>query len=80
VLEAGGKRYLRQYGVQGSYLSSSVPEAWFGLGRIKQIDSLTIAWPGGSRQVFRDLPIDRTLAITEGRSVWEGKTATPSRV
>ena len=80
LLEAGGKRYLRQYGVQGSYLSSSVPEAWFGLGQIKQIDSLTIAWPSGSRQVFRDLPIDRTLAITEGRSVWEGKTATPSRV
>jgi hypothetical protein len=80
ILEADGKRYLRQYGVQGSYLSSSVPEAWFGLGRIKQIDSLTIAWPGGSRQVFRDLPIDRTLAITEGRSVWDEKTATPSRV
>ena len=80
LLEAGGKRYLRQYGVQGSYLSSSIPEAWFGLGQIKQIDSLTIAWPSGSRQVFRDLPIDRTLAITEGRSVWEGKTATPSRV
>ena len=80
LLEAGGKQYLRQYGVQGSYLSSSAPEAWFGLGQIKQIDSLTIAWPSGSRQVFRDLPIDRTLAITEGRSVWEGKTATPSRV
>ncbi len=80
LLEAGGKRYLRQYGVQGSYLSSSIPEAWFGLGQIKQIDSLTIAWPSGSRQVFRDLPIDRTLAITEGRSVWEGKAATPSRV
>ncbi|MHB1938576.1 MAG: CRTAC1 family protein [Acidobacteriaceae bacterium] len=80
ILEAGGKRYLRQYGVQGSYLSSSVPEAWFGLGQNKQIDSLAIAWPSGSRQVFRNLPIDRTLTITEGRSVWEGKTATPSRV
>jgi hypothetical protein len=80
ILEAGGKRYLRQYGVQGSYLSSSVPEAWFGLGQIKQIDSLVIAWPGGSNQVFRNLPIDRTLAITEGRSMWEEKTATPSRV
>jgi len=71
ILEAGGKRYLRQYGVQGSYLSSSVPEAWFGLGQVKQIDSLAIAWPGGSRQVFRNLPLDRSLTITEGRSVWE---------
>ena len=80
ILEAGGKLYLRQYGVQGSYLSSSAPEAWFGLGQIKQIDSLAIAWPGGSHQVFRNLPIDRTLTITEGRSAWEEKIATPSRV
>lgn len=72
MAEVNGVRQLRQYGLQGSYLSCSMPEAWFGLGTSTKVDSLTVWWPGGSRQSFRDLPVDRTLIITEGRSVWEG--------
>ena len=71
VLEASGVRQLRQYGLQGSYLSSSAPEAWFGLGQATNADSLTVMWPSGKRQEFHNLPVDRTLTITEDRAVWE---------
>ena len=78
VLEAGGHRYCREYGVQGSYLSYSVPEAWFGLGQTAQVDSLTVIWPSRTRQVFRNLPIDRVLTITEDSPAWKENTASPS--
>lgn len=72
LLEANGARQLRQYGLQGSYLSCSMPEAWFGLGQATKADSLTIHWPSGKRQEFHDLPVNRTLTITEDHAVWEG--------
>lgn len=71
VLEADGVRQIRQYGLQGSYLSSSVPEAWFGLGQSAKADSLSVVWPSGRRQEFKNLPVDKTLTITEDRAVWE---------
>jgi ASPIC and UnbV len=38
-----------------------------GLGRARAIDAVEIAWPdGGTRQVARDLPLDRAVVITEG--------------
>jgi enediyne biosynthesis protein E4 len=64
-LKSGEKSFYREYGVQGSYLSYSSPEAWFGLGSSGTADSLTIQWPSGTRQVLRDLPVNQLLRFTE---------------
>lgn len=79
-LKAGGKSYYREYGLQGSYLSYSAPEAWFGLGQVSEVESLSVTWPSRARQVFQKLPIDRVLTITENSSVWEEHRALPSRL
>jgi enediyne biosynthesis protein E4 len=57
----------------GSYLSSHDPRMVLGLGRRAQIDWVEVEWPqpGGSRQRFTSLPIDRYITITEGKSAWK---------
>ena len=73
-LEAGGTTYYREFGVQGSYLSYSDPEAWFGLGQITEVASLTVHWPAGTRQVFHRLPVNQFLFVTED---WDELAAYP---
>lgn len=71
TLTSGGNRAYREYGVGTSYLSQSVPDSWFGLGQSDRVDSLAIIWPSGTHQEFSNLPINRTLIITEGQSIWQ---------
>jgi hypothetical protein len=47
------------------YLSTSEPILHFGLGADTTIQELTVEWPSGHQQLFRDLSADRRLTITE---------------
>lgn len=57
----------------GSYLCSHDPRMVLGLGPRTQIDWLEVEWPqpGGSRQRFTGVPIDRYITITEGEPRWK---------
>ncbi len=48
-----------------SYLSSSDPRLLFGLGQATKA-LVEVTWPSGTTQVFRDVPADHTVLITEG--------------
>ncbi len=39
----------------------------FGLGRRTQIDRVEVRWIGGKVEVFRDVPVDRLVTLTQGR-------------
>jgi len=43
------------------------------LGKRERIDCLGVKWPllGGGTQRFKDLPIDRYIAIVEGEEKWK---------
>jgi len=47
------------------YLSTSEPILHFGLGEDPVIEELSVEWPSGHRQSFRNLAVDRKLTITE---------------
>ena len=47
------------------YLSTSEPMLHFGLGEDPVIKRLSVEWPGGQRQEFSDLPVNRKWVITE---------------
>ena len=64
-LDAGGKRQFREYGVSGSYLSQSAPEAWFGLGQLDRVEKIEVQWLGGKSQVIENPRVDQVLTITE---------------
>ena len=40
----------------------------FGLGRHERVDELRVHWLGGDVEVWKDLPADRQVTLTEGGS------------
>ncbi len=40
----------------------------FGVGTALRIDRLTVTWPSGLSQEWRNLPVDRYLRLAEGES------------
>ncbi len=65
-LFAGGRVQGHEIGSQSSYLSQNEPVAHFGLGELSRVDSLSVVWPSGERQIFRSVATNRLLRITEG--------------
>ena len=56
---------VRQVKGGGSYASTDNLRVVFGLEGKSQISSIEIAWPSGSRHVFRDISADTVLLIRE---------------
>jgi enediyne biosynthesis protein E4 len=48
-----------------SYMSMDSLDLEFGLGRVTDIDEITVIWPSGRIQTLTDVPADRVLQITE---------------
>jgi hypothetical protein len=69
VLEAGGRRQLREVNPFGSFQSQGEGTVHFGLDNAGSVERLTIRWPGGSTEVVRHLPARRFITITEGQGV-----------
>jgi len=65
---AGNWRAVREVFHNGGngYGSPFVARQHFGLGQHAVLDSLVIAWPSGTRDVYRNLPADRFVRSTEG--------------
>ena len=61
-----GERTIRQQIYGGtSYLSASDTKVHFGLAEFKVIDELTVHWPSGTNQTFRDIQVGRFYHLTE---------------
>lgn len=62
-----GDRFgVREIDGGSSYASQSSRTAHFGLGSASRADSVVVRWPGGGRQVVRDVPARTLVRITEG--------------
>jgi hypothetical protein len=79
-LEAGGRKQFRE--VSGGSNFGCLPfEQHFGLAGMLKVDAIEVRWPGGLRQRFEDLPVNRTLEFVEGGSTWRDVYANrPDRV
>ena len=64
-LEANGQTQVRYVTMSRGWLSSTAPVLHFGLGAAEIVDELTIDWPSGCRQTFRELDVDHAYTITE---------------
>jgi hypothetical protein len=62
---AGKQRWVGQVSPASSYLSSSDPRVHFGLGATTMLDSLSVRWSDGHRQVLRNIAVDRILRVAE---------------
>jgi hypothetical protein len=68
IIEAGGRRQVREIGSAGSYLSASPLRLHVGLGDQDVVQRLTIRWPGGKQQILTGLTADRLLVVDEANA------------
>lgn len=54
---------LRENFVNQGYMSSTLPEVHFGLGKTETLDSLWVIWPGGSYQSIKNIEANQYLTI-----------------
>lgn len=66
TVNAGAKRYVRIASPGGSYLSSHDPRAHFGLPRGVKVDSVEIAWPDGTREIYPAVATNRAVTLSKG--------------
>ena len=69
TIEAGGKSQMRQVEGGSGYASQHSTRLYFGLGDASQIDALTVRWPSGTVEAYKDLRTRVLLRITEGGGV-----------
>ncbi|MYB50655.1 MAG: CRTAC1 family protein, partial [Acidobacteriia bacterium] len=68
-VQAGGRTQAQEVHSQTSYYSVNDFRLHFGLGSNSRADELSVRWPNGKRETFRDLPADRLLHIEEGGGI-----------
>jgi enediyne biosynthesis protein E4 len=66
-VEAGGRRQVRFLNGGGSYLSASDRRLLLGLESAGRADRVTVVWPSGRKQEFRDLPAGSYWRLREGK-------------
>jgi hypothetical protein len=66
--QAGGRSQVRWLTSGTSYLASSDPRLWFGLGSAPNVERLEVRWPSGTVQTWSDVAGDRILDLQEGSS------------
>jgi len=65
---AGGRAQFDQVSHAAGYASSSAGPLHFGLGTANMADEIEIRWPSGTKQVLKDVPVDRVLHVKEPKS------------
>ena len=62
----------------GSSFGGNPLATTIGLGRARDIATLKVYWPTSkTEQVFRNIPVDRALEITEGETAYRTLDWTP---
>jgi hypothetical protein len=70
-IEAAGVRQVRWVLGGGSYLSASERRLVLGLGAARRVQRVSVLWPSGRRQEFRDLASGQGYRLTEGMELAE---------
>ena len=52
-----------------SYLSNNDPRMHFGVGNEKQINSIEIQWPDGTKEIFNKIAPNKYYTIQEGKGI-----------
>lgn len=71
-LIAGSLKQIDEVRSGDSYLSHSDWRLHFGLGQASAIEQIEIQWPNGAIEKLKNLPINQTLILTEGKG-WKSK-------
>jgi hypothetical protein len=65
----GGETQSRMVRGGSSYLSQSELPVTFGVGRRDRLERVTVEWPSGRAEEFKDLPAGKAYVCTEGAGI-----------
>jgi hypothetical protein len=65
-VEAGGRKLVRFVHGGGSYLSASDRRLTVGLGAAERADRVTVTWPSGDKQEYRNLDAGKGWRLEQG--------------
>ncbi len=68
----GARRLTQLCHTDGSYLSASDKRVHFGLGAAGVVESLTVRWPDGQSDTWKNIAADRYITLKEGTGVRGG--------
>jgi hypothetical protein len=66
MVEADGLKQTRLCTTGGSYMSASSKRVHIGLGSAPVVDKLTVKWPSGHTDTYKNLRADQIITIKEG--------------
>lgn len=66
TVRIGERRYRRLVQPGFSYLCSSDPRLFFGLGNASAYDEIEVTWPDGRRERFPGGPVDQRVVLRQG--------------
>lgn len=65
VAESNGQKLVRELFPNNGFLGQNAAHVHFGLGQATKLDKLSIRWPNGATQEFKDLDLNRHVRFTE---------------
>jgi hypothetical protein len=68
TVEAGGRKQIDEVMSGGSYYSQSDFALHFGLGKVGEVEKLTVKWPSGLVQEWKGVAGNRKIVVREGES------------
>jgi hypothetical protein len=76
-VECGRRQIHRDVFAANGFAGQAPPELLVGVGAAERIEKISIRWPTGKTQEFRDLPVDVRITITEGATKFTTGAITP---
>lgn len=73
-LYAQGKQFHQELIPMRGFQSSINPELLFGLGKIDQVDSLTVQWPDGNTQVLHQVLANQNIVLWQAEAIMPTST------
>jgi hypothetical protein len=69
----GGETQMRTVRAGSSYLSQSELPLTFGVGKSERIDHLTVEWPSGASQEFKNIPTGKAYELHENQALTDAR-------
>ena len=66
VIRTDQSRLWRRAHTDGSYASANDGRVHFGLGQDAELKAVVVEWPGGARELWRDVSANRIITLREG--------------
>jgi enediyne biosynthesis protein E4 len=69
TIASGKTTQMREVRSGGSYISQNDLRLHFGLGTSDRMNTVTITWPNGRKEILHDVPADFIYTVVEGQGI-----------